>query len=301
MKKNLLLVGALLACFTAYAQKDKKAQDVAAIKAMCGCYEVSFEYAETFASDTAYKFAKPYKAKALEWVALAEENKDKLVLQHILAMGEMVVKHWRQDWLYENTTLLAYQQGHHWRKTNLENGQAKGQWTQNVYEVDDSPRYAGSATWVHYDGKHYWENTTDAPLPRREYTKRSDYQVMKRTNRHEITAYGWAHEQDNLKVVRSEAGDKTIAQEKGWNIYRKTEDSRCQKAKEWWEKNQAFWADVRVVWNKLIAQNAAISLEKKVEDKFLNERLEALAQESKGDSAENQAKIKAVIELYHRK
>ena len=25
----------------------------------------------------------------------------------------------------------------------------RGQWTQKVYQVDDSPRYEGSSTWVH--------------------------------------------------------------------------------------------------------------------------------------------------------
>lgn len=52
------------------------------------------------------------------------------------------------------------------------------------------------------DGKDYWENKTSSPLPRREYTKRDDYNVMLRGNRHEITDYGWMHEQDNDKMIR---------------------------------------------------------------------------------------------------
>ncbi len=80
--------------------------------------------------------------------------------------------------------------------------------------------YEGSATWVHVDGKSYWENTTDAPLPRREFSKRSDYNVMTRRNRQEITDYGWVHEQDNDKVLREDS-DKVIAGEKEWNTYTK--------------------------------------------------------------------------------
>ena len=29
-----------------------------------------------------------------------------------------------------------------------------------IFQVDDSPRYEGTASWVHVDGKSYWENTT---------------------------------------------------------------------------------------------------------------------------------------------
>ena len=54
--------------------------------------------------------------------------------------------------------------------TEKDKKDVKKQWTQKVYQVDDSPRYSGSATWVHVDGKRYWQNKTGAPLPRREYS-----------------------------------------------------------------------------------------------------------------------------------
>jgi len=50
-------------------------------------------------------------------------------------------------------------------------------------------------------------------LPRREYSKRSDYNVMMRGNHVEITDEGWLHEQDNEKVIR----DKDLALEKAVN------------------------------------------------------------------------------------
>ena len=33
-----------------------------------------------------------------------------------------------------------------------------------------------------------------------ENSQRSDYNLMERTNRHEITDYGWVHIQDNKKI-----------------------------------------------------------------------------------------------------
>jgi hypothetical protein len=181
--------------------------------------------------------------------------------------GNAIIKHWREDWLYENTEILAYQKGKQWSFTQLAPEKVKGQWTQKVYEVEDSPRYEQSATWVHYDGRHYWESKTPAPLPRREYTKRSDYNVMVRLNHHEITEFGYIHEQDNQKIIRTEAQERIIAEEKGVNIYKKVEDSKCSSAREWWEKNRLFWADVRAIWAEIFAQHKDIQLLDKVEDK----------------------------------
>lgn len=91
----------------------------------------------------------------------------------------MIIKHWRQDWLYENTDLYSFDKGTSWKYKKLDKKAVKGQWTQKVYQVDDSPRYEGSSTWVHVDGKDYWANVADAPLPRREQTHRNDYNVLK--------------------------------------------------------------------------------------------------------------------------
>ena len=146
----------------------------------------------------------------------------------------------------------------------------QGQWTQKVFQVDDSPRYEGSATWVHVDGKSYWENKTDAPLPRREYTTRSDYNITVRGNRHEITNEGWVHDQDNEKVIR-ETGkeDVLLAKEKGYNVYKRVDDSRCAGASKWWQENQEKWSVVRSKWDEVFARKQDLSLEAKVDNKVL--------------------------------
>ncbi|WP_308993657.1 DUF6607 family protein [Mariniflexile litorale] len=256
--------------------QNKKSQDQKAIKSMCGCYEVSFNFAETFqySKDSTYQASTVKHDGALEWVELLEDADNKIVMQHLLIVGptnrQHVIKHWRQDWLFENTNLYTYNADNKWNYVSLPKAQVEGQWTQKVFQVDDSPRYEGSATWIHADGKSYWENTTDAPLPRREYTKRSDYNVTVRTNKHEITKTGWIHDQDNDKVIRKEGmNDVILAQEKGLNIYTKVDDNKCKVAQDWWKTNHEPWKLVRNKWETIFNKKANLSLEEKVEDKAL--------------------------------
>ena len=272
---SLLSVFTCLFVFGLQAQ-NKKQQDQNAIKSMCGCYEVNFNFAETFqySNDSTYLPSKTKHDKGLEWVQLVEDSKDKISMQHLLIVGSAehpyIVKHWRQDWEYENTNLYVYNRDNMWNYVNLPKNEVKGQWSQKVFQVDDSPRYEGSASWVHVDGKSYWENTTDAPLPRREYTTRSDYNVTVRTNRHEITKNGWIHDQDNNKVIRAVGKDDVLlAQEKGYNTYVKVEDSKCKAAQEYWAKESAKWALVRAKWDQVFARNKNLSLEDKVDNKVL--------------------------------
>jgi len=258
MKRTLTTL-LILVTTVVYAQSEK---DVESIKSFCGCFDVDFKYAEIFRSDSNYKLTKPYLAKATEWVEIIEEQKNKLVLQHLLVINDStIIKHWREDWIYQNTSLLNYKQSFTWQKASLDPQSVKGQWTQSVWEVSDEPRYQGSATWIHADGKNYWQNTTDAPLPRREYTQRSDYNVLNRTNTLWITANGWTHEQDNKKIIRKEGNaDSLLVMEKGYNIYVKTSDAKCASAKKWWRDNKQNFAKVRKEWDDKIASSTEIKL-----------------------------------------
>ncbi len=272
---TIFIVSALVFSISVNAQNKKK-KDMNAIKSMCGCYEVNFNFAETFqySKDSTYKPSKTKNDKGLEWVQLVEENKNKVSLQHLLQVGNpakpYIVKHWRQDWIYQNTDLYTYDGDNKWKYRSLPKTQVKGQWTQKVFQVDDSPRYEGSATWVHVDGKSYWENTADAPLPRREYTTRADYNVTIRGNRHEITNDGWIHNQDNHKIIReSGSPDVLLAQEKGFNTYKKVDDSKCKAAADWWLKNQTKWKLVRTKWDNVFNKKTDLTLHEKVQNKNL--------------------------------
>ena len=93
--------------FGAFAQ-TKKEKDLASIKAICGCFEVNFNFAETFSysKDSIYQPSENKYDKALECVQLVDSNEDFVSMQHLLIVGDIlnpyVIKHWRQDWMYEN-------------------------------------------------------------------------------------------------------------------------------------------------------------------------------------------------------
>merc|ERR1712194_450310 len=103
--------------------QNKKSKDKNAIKNMCGCFEVTFNFAETFnySPDKDYKPSKNKISKGLEWAQLVTDDKDKISIQHILQVGNpaepMIVKHWRQDWVYQNTDFYMYNGDNNWTFT----------------------------------------------------------------------------------------------------------------------------------------------------------------------------------------
>ena len=267
---NLIIILLLVSPIITNAQKK---QDIEAIKEMCGCFEIDFKFSETFqySNDSNYSKSKNYNAKALEYAKLIKDEKDHISIQHLLVMGDYIIKHWRQDWVFQNKDLLKYDGNNNWKYISKTKKDVKGQWTQKVFQVDDSPRYEGSATWVHADGKSYWENSSYAPLPRREYTKRNDYNIMIRGNRHEITEDGWVHDQDNFKVVKDSESDSEviIASEKGINSYTRVDESNCKEAIKWWDENNEKWLLVLEKWNSIYSKKDDISLRQSVENKPL--------------------------------
>mgnify|MGYP001178367469 FL=1 len=268
--KNLPIFFILLSLLNLNAQNKK---DNEAIKKMCGCFEVDFNFAETFqfSKDSNYLKSKNYNAKAIEYAKLIKDEKGHISIQHLLVMDNYVIKHWRQDWIYENRNLLKFDANNSWKHILKSKKDVKGQWTQKVFQVDDSPRYEGTSSWVHVDGKSFWENSSYAPLPRREYTKRNDYNILIRGNRHEIVDEGWIHNQDNYKVVKdSESNfEEIIAGEKGFNTYTKLDESKCIIAINWWNDNNAKWSLVRNKWDSIYSKNEDISLNRTVKDKPL--------------------------------
>ncbi|MEM0998806.1 MAG: DUF6607 family protein [Bacteroidota bacterium] len=306
MKSYLILPLALLFATSLWGQDaaEKKAKDVAAIKSMCGCHSITFDYAETFPVDTAYKLHEPYHAAAnAEWIFVDEETEDRLVIQHLLIVGgNMIIKHWRQDWVYEETDHYQFDGDLSWKYTKLPQDAVAGQWTQLVTQVDDSPRYVGSATWVHVDGKSYWENTSDAPLPRREFSKRSDYNVMRRKNRHQITDYGWLHDQDNVKILRKDGQDTPLVAEKGRNMYTRRADSDCEVAQKWWKKHRDFWRLVRAEWEDIYSQNDNLYMHLKIDEQKMYEKMFALDMEMAPNADDKpevvREKVRGIIKQY---
>ena len=254
--------------------QSKLKKDREVILNMCGCFEINFNFYETFnfSEKNDYIGSELYQSNALELALPIVNNKNKISIQHLLIVGyddeKSIIKHWRQDWLYQNTHLYLFKGDRIWESENFTKTSVKGQWTQKVYQVDDSPRYEGTSTWVHVDGKSFWENQTMAPLPRREYTKRNDYNLIKRGNRHEITDYGWIHKQNNSKILKTEFESMILAKEIGSSPYKKVNDERCKLAKDWWNANQSKWNSIREEWEKIYALKKIFQLKKRLMECF---------------------------------
>jgi hypothetical protein len=100
--KRLAFLSVLFLTFSLTNQaQNKKQKDAEAIKKMCGCYEVTFDFAETFeySDDPNYVRSEVKHDRGLEWVELVENEENKIVLQHLLIVGppqkQSIVKHWR--------------------------------------------------------------------------------------------------------------------------------------------------------------------------------------------------------------
>jgi hypothetical protein len=301
MKKFVLFLS-LCSIVLSVSAQSKFEQDRQAIKSLAGYYKVTFNYAETFSPDTAYTYHPRYQSWGYEWATIVEDSPKKISIQHLLAVDDStVIKHWREDWVYEQPTILAFEKDNTWRKVNLKPEETKGRWVQKVYQVDDSPRYESIGTWVHVDGRHEWQSRTDSPLPRREYTKRNDYNVLNRGNRVYLTAKGWMFEQDNNKIARGADGDKLIAQEKGYEEFTKVDEAKFAYAKKWWTGQQAYWTDVRAAWENVFAKNVTIKLSGKKDGKLLYQRLFELADVSakeKWSAAKNKEEAVKIINAY---
>lgn len=96
-----------------------------------------------------------------------------MLFQHLLVMrgDSMIIKHWREDWIYEDNQILAFDKNDTWKRVILSANDIKEK-------------------WVHVDGKHQWQSNSDSPLPRCEYTERDDYNVLHRGNTLYLTKTG---------------------------------------------------------------------------------------------------------------
>ena len=252
-------------------------RDRRAILAMAGDYRASFEFIETVPFLSEYNIDRPYQSWATERIYVLEDSKNFISLQHILVMyfieegevvGPAVVKHWRQDWTYEPRSYHEFVGNNKWASKDIPKDQSSGKWLQEVFHVDDSPRYASIGEWVHNGNFSQWEgNRTYRPLPRREFSVRSDYNVLDAVNRHIILPTGWIHEQENLKLMFNESGNKEyLAKEIGLNRYDRIKDFDFTGGDQYWDKTNAYWKAVRLSWNDIYKSNKEFTFNPKIED-----------------------------------
>ncbi|MGJ4804029.1 DUF6607 family protein [Luteimonas sp. SDU82] len=265
-------LGLALCVATAHAQDHMgdPARDREAILAMQGEYQVDFAFDETVLLAPGYERAPAQRSGGDEVVIVVEDAPGRIVLQHILvdARSGHVTKHWRQDWTYEAPQRWEFAADQTWRMRPIPADRTRGAWTQCVYEVSDAPRYCGTGRWNHRYGVSTWTSDRSwRPLPRREYTRRKDYNAMNVENRHTIVPGGWTHEQDNTKTVRRVDGstERTIAREFGFNDYRRDTDVDFAPAYAYWNATREYWARVRARWDRALAHPSGLRMKTKVD------------------------------------
>ena len=252
------------------------AADRTAILAMLGEYDVDFAFDETVLLAPGYERAPAKRSGGSEVVILVEDTARgdgtpaRIVLQHILVDPKSghVTKHWRQDWIYEAEERFEFSADQTWRVRAIPEQKTRGAWTQCVYEVSDAPRYCGTGTWNHRYGVATWtSDRTWRPLPRREYTRRSDYNALNVENRHTIVPGGWTHEQDNTKAVRADDGStvRTIAREYGFNDYRKDSDVDFTPAHDYWKATAGYWERVRQRWDSFLVDGRGLRMKTEID------------------------------------
>ena len=245
------------------AETSKFEQDREAILSMAGNYRVTFDFIETVSFVEGYELKDRKLSGGDEIVRVIEDRGDYISLQHILVVGgdeKFPVKHWRQDWQFEPESVLIFVGGNAWEKRAVTSADAKGKWSQVVYQVDDGPRYGALAAWSHDDGVSQWTPSHEwRPLPRRDATTRDDYHVVNAVNRHAITPLGWVHEQDNSKLILSGA-PQTLVREIAINTYKKFDDFDVAVGNDYWTATEAFWADIRNEWSQIEAENDKFGL-----------------------------------------
>ena len=255
-------------------------RDRAAILAMAGDYRASFDFLETIEFSPGAAPARPYRSWGTERIYAIERRADFISLQHVIVMfaiddrgrriGPLVQKHWRQDWRYEPRSVLVFIGNERFETRAVPSAERRGAWSQTVYQVDDSPRYGSVGRWVHSVEASIWEGGEAwRPLPRREHSVRSDYQVLAGRNRHTILPTGWVHEQDNLKLALAQVSrsdpkasedhqvgkTRRIAREVGVDRYERLRDFDFSAADTYWEATASFWALVRQGWAQRVASS----------------------------------------------
>ena len=270
-------------------------RDRTAILAMQGDYRVSFDFIETELYGEASVPSAPYRSWATERVYVLSDSAEKVELQHVLVMvivddqgkesPPMVIKHWRQVWEYQPDSQFEFIGHRTWRRVPLAQEVTSGAWLQTVYQVDDSPRYSLLGRWEHNASYSAWNSESGhRPLPRREYTSRSDYQALYGTNRITITERGWVHSQDNLKKALTGPGQTAedlpfLARELGVNRYDRIKGFDFSPADEYLAGTGEYWSGVRSKWDELLAAEGNYAIAAKCEDKRAYERFFSLANE----------------------
>ncbi len=264
---------------------SKFEQDRRAILAMQGGYKVNFDFLETIGFSDRFERDRPYQSWGTEYVYVVEDTPTFISLQHVMVMffqkedggvsDPMVMKHWRQDWTYEDTNLLEYNHERSWVNRPIELSLMRGRWSQAVFQVDDSPRYESIGEWEHNSSFSSWKSAkTRRPLPRREYSIRQDYNVLEGFNTHVVNRHGWVQVEENWKLVTDSDGHPDrkqpyVSKEQGVARYQPVVGFDFSAGDDYMARSAQFWRDVRSIWTMRTSATKTLTLNDKVEGKPL--------------------------------
>ncbi len=246
------------------------ARDRADILAMAGNYKVRFDMQETTAWDPAYTPLTTKTSGGYEVIRVIEDTGRKIVLQHLLVVGDggnsHIIKHWRQDWEYEPAQMLAYSDRNTWEWEDVPERMRTGRWSQTVWQVDDSPRYAGWGQFETQAGVRRWRSSwTWRPLARRDAVRDPVYDRYYAINRHQSTPDGWIHWQDNTKMGLKDGAIVPIVQEYVLNTYTRFDGYDVKAADDYWAATSGYWAAVRAKWDEVARTKGGIAVQEEAQ------------------------------------
>jgi TfoX/Sxy family transcriptional regulator of competence genes len=139
---------------------------------------------------------------------------------------------------------------------------------------------------------------SNRPLPRREQSRRKDYDLLVVSNRHTVTAAGWFHEQDNTKWVKRDGQSYPLCREVGLNPYRRVGDHDFTKANDYWARTATYWRSLRHVWEELAPREGSAKFALKANGSRLEEVIEDFAEQAEDGSTVAEEQIRAALKPF---
>ena len=159
----------------------------------------------------------------------------------------MVVKHWRQDWRFEDTVTHDYQghgvyERHNHREQDIR-GCGPKRYTRLTIRLDMKQWESGITEQACLNGRAPKKKTTS----RREFAVRSDYQALLGRHRITVTHNGWIQGRRLLKLALKTNNEQAetgamLAKEAGISRYERITGYDFNAGDLYWEKTESFLA-----------------------------------------------------------